>query len=374
MAMGEEGLPVVRIGVVGTGFGSRVQIPGFLKIPGVEVIAVMSSGRYERAEEVALQFGIGAVCRTYEELLQVPGLHAVTLVSPPYQHHPMSLAAFAAGKHVLCEKPMALNQQEAREMLEAARQNSLLAMIDHEFRYVPARAYAKELISQGWLGQLYTASISMISGSSADPQTRPWGWLFDKAAGGGFLGALGSHYIDGLRNWFGEIAAVSAEIETQVKQRAVPTGQSGEWRKVSADDSFSLHLRFAKGGRGTITVSVVSPFGEGERMEFYGSQGTLIIDNAGHLLGGKVGEDQRLGLLPIPARYSAGLSSDDPRLRPFVTLASDFVAGVRTALKQGGRTDREIAPGFSDGLRVQQILDAARASAESNCWVSLPPS
>jgi len=214
----------------------------------------------------------------------------------------------------------------------------------------------------------------MISGSSADPQTRPWGWLFDKAAGGGFLGALGSHYIDGLRNWFGEIAAVSAEIETQVKQRAVPTGQSGEWRKVSADDSFSLHLRFAKGGRGTITVSVVSPFGEGERMEFYGSQGTLIIDNAGHLLGGKVGEDQRLGLLPIPARYSAGLSSDDPRLRPFVTLASDFVAGVRTALKQGGRTDREIAPGFSDGLRVQQILDAARASAESNCWVSLPPS
>lgn len=365
--------PVIKIGVAGTGFGSRVQIPGFLKIPGVEVVAVMSSGRAERANDVARQFNIGTVCQNFQELLEVPDLDAVSIVTPPYQHRDQTLAAFAAGKHVLCEKPMARSLDEAREMLRAARQSRLIAMIDHEFRYVPARAYAKELISEGWLGQLYNAKISFINGLSADPRVRPWGWLFDKEAGGGFLGALGSHYLDAMRYWFGDIAAVSADIETHVKQRVVPNTSPEEWREVTADDTFTLLLRFAKGGRGMINVSVVSRFGEGEKMEFYGSDGTLVIDGEGHLLGGKAGETQRLRPLPIPSRYNDGPSSDDPRLRPFVTLASDFVAGVRAAKLAGQVPAQEISPSFSDGFKVQQVLDAAQQAADTKCWVSLPP-
>lgn len=369
----DEAGPTVKIGVVGTGFGSRVQIPGFLKIPGVEVAAIMSSGRTERAAEVASQFNIGTVCRNFAELLQVPGLDAVSIVTPPYQHRDLTLAALAAGKHVLCEKPMARSLDEARDMLRAARQSRLVAMIDHEFRYVPARAYAKELIAGGWLGQLYNAKISFINGLSADPRGRPWGWLFDKEAGGGFLGALGSHYIDAMRYWFGEIAAVSADIDTHVKQRVVPGTSPEQWREVTADDTFTLLLRFARGGRGMINVSVVSRFGEGERMEFYGSDGTLVIDTDGRLLGGKAGNDSRLRPLHIPTRYNDGPSSDDPRLRPFVTLASDFIAAIRVT-KQGGQAlEQEISPGFSDGFQVQQVLDAAQQAAETKCWVSLPP-
>src|SRR5690348_14180688 len=115
--------PTVKIGIVGTGFGSRVQIPGFLKIPGVEVVAVMSSGRAERATEVASQFNIQTVCRDFGQMLQVPGLDAISIVTPPYQHRDLTLAALAAGKHVLCEKPMARSLDEARDMLRAARQS-----------------------------------------------------------------------------------------------------------------------------------------------------------------------------------------------------------------------------------------------------------
>ncbi len=367
--MTQEATPTVKIAVAGTGFGSRVQIPGFLRVPGVEISAVMSSGRYERATEVARQYNIPQICHTYEELLQTPGLDAVSIATPPYQHREMTLAAFAAGKHVLCEKPMARTLDEAHEMREAARSTGLVAMIDHEFRYVPARAYLKELIQQDWLGQLYNASITMYTGASANPHTRPFGWLFDKEAGGGFLGALGSHYIDAMRQWFGDISAVCADIDTAIKERSTPQGP----RLVTADDNFTLMLRFARGGRGLIQVSAVSHFGEGERMEFYGSKGSLILDQQGQILGGKIGENQRLHALPLPDYYKNGLSSDDPRLRPFVTLATDFVEAVRTAKQAGKALHQEIVPSFNDGYKVQQILEAARQSAETNCWVSLPP-
>ncbi len=365
------GVQLVRIGVVGTGFGSRVQIPGFLKLDGVEVSAVMSSGRVESARRVASDYNIAKACTTYEEMLRIPGLDAVSIVTPPYQHHTLTLQAFAAGKHVLCEKPMATNLKEARQMLEAARRSGLVAMIDHEFRYIPARAFATELIQQGWLGQLITAQVTMLTGSSADPLGRPWNWLFDREAGGGFLGALGSHYIDALRGWFGEIAAVSADMETVVKNRPLPN--SNEMRAVTTEDTFVLLCRFARGGAALINVSVVVPFGNGERLELYGSKGTLVLDNEGRVYAGRVGEDH-LQQLQIPTRYTSGPSSSDQRLRPFVTLAGDFVEAIRQARLSGGVTAaQQLTPGFWDGYKVQQVIEAARQSAETKCWVSLPP-
>ncbi len=368
--MGEDNGPPIRIAVAGSGFGGRVQIPGFLKLPGVEIAGVMSSGRRENAEKVAATFKIERVCDSYQELLQIPNLDAVSIVTPPYQHCEMTLKAFEAGLHVLCEKPMAFNLDEARRMLEASRKSGLIGMIDHEFRHVPARAYVKDLIGQGWLGNLFTANISMLTGSSADSRGRAWGWLFDREAGGGFLGALGSHYIDALRQWCGEISVVTAEIETNVKSRYL--ANSNEMRPVTADDSFTLLCRFAKGGQGLINVSAVNRFGSGERVELYGSQGSLLIDNEGRVYGGKSGDD-KLQQLPIPTRYTDGPSSDNPRLRPFVILATDFVNAVRRAKQAGKPLGEEISPSFVDGFKVQQVIDAARQAAETKCWISLPP-
>ncbi len=368
--MAEKSNIPLRVAIIGTGFGGRVQIPGFLKIGGVEIAGIMSTGRRENAEKVAADFGIKTVCDNYEEILQIPDLDAISIVSPPYQHCDMTLRAFAIGKHVLCEKPMAMNVDEARQMLEASRKTGLVGMIDHEFRYVPARAYARELIAQGWLGQLISANVTMLVGTSADPKARRWGWLFDREAGGGFLGALGSHYIDALRQWCGEIAAVTAEINTHVKSRFLPNSE--ETREVTADDTFSLLCRFAKGGQGVINVSVVTRFGSGEKIELFGSAGTLMINNEGHLYGAKAGEE-KLQPIAIPAQYTDGPSSDDPRLRPFVTLATDFVEAIRRAKAAGKPLGEEISPSFADGFKVQQVIDAAQQAAETKRWISLPP-
>ncbi len=369
--MADNDRPVVRLGIVGSGFGGRVQVPGFLKLPGVEIAAIMSSsGRTASAQKIVSDYKIGQLCGSFEEMLALPGLDAVSIVSPPYQHAEMTLKAFEAGKHVLCEKPMAPSLDEARRMLEASRATGLVGMIDHEFRYVPTRAYVKELLEDGWLGNLISANITMQTGSSADPRARAWGWLFDREAGGGFLGALGSHYIDALRHWFGEISAVNAQIETYVKSRFLPN--SDEQRAVTADDTFVLLARFARGGTALLNVSVVTRFGTGERIELYGSQGTLMIDNEGRLFGARAG-DERLQQIPIPIRYRNGPSADDPRLRPFVTLASDFVEAVRQAKIAGKPLGQQVAPGFADGFKVQQVIDAAHRAAESNCWISLPP-
>lgn len=371
MATGEENVARVRIAVAGVGFGSRVQIPGFLKVPGVEIAGIMTTGRRERTEQVAKDFNIPVVADTYEQLLQIPDVDAVSIVTPPYLHLPQTLAAFEAGKHVLCEKPMALDVVEARKMLDAARKTGLVAMIDHEFRYVPARAYMKQLIDSGYIGQLYTANITMYGGLSADPRTRPFGWLSQKEMGGGYLGAIGSHYIDALRYFFGDISAVAAQIETFVKQRLV--SGTNQMREVDTEDSFTLLCRLAKGGQAVINVSVVARFGQGERIEAYGSKGTLIINNDGQLMGGQA-EDERLHSLEIPANLTGGISSDDPRLRPFVTLADSFVKAIRAAKQAGRPLHQDVIPSFADGYRVQQIMDAARQAAESTTWISLSPS
>src|SRR5688572_17903332 len=142
----------LRIGVAGVGFGSAVHIPAF-QSEGLDVVAVCSR-RAERAEETAQRFGIERTFTDYDEMLQLDGLDAVSIATPPALHHEMSLAALRAGKHVICEKPFALNTAQALEMRQAAAASGLTAMIAHEFRYASARMRVKELLDEGYIGDL----------------------------------------------------------------------------------------------------------------------------------------------------------------------------------------------------------------------------
>ena len=367
----QTGARPVRIGVVGTGFGARVQIPGFLLTPGAQVIAICS-GRPERAQATATQFNIHAA-PDFDAMLALPDLDAVSIVSPPHLHAEQAARAFQAGKHVLCEKPMARDMNEAKAMMRAALDSNKVAMVDHEFRYVPARARMRELIAEGYLGKPYTLTITLFAGYSADPNTRPFNWLFERSKGGGFLGSLGSHYIDNVREWFGDIAAVAADISTFVTSRPEPG--TNTWRTVDADDSFALVMRMANGARAVINVSAVALYGGGERIEAYGSNGALVIDNSGKLYGARAGAGANsLTEIEIPQRLTGaalGLTADNARLTPFVTLAQRFVRAVQQ--RDAGESDTTPAPSFNDGLRVQEVLDAARQSAETGQWVSLAP-
>jgi predicted dehydrogenase len=357
----------LRVGVIGVGFGTAVQIPGF-QSEGVEVVAVCAR-RPERAQEAAERFGIPHVFTDYQEMVQTDLLDAVSVVSPVPLHHPMTMAALDAGKHVLCEKPFALDQGQAREMWQKAKDSGLTAMIAHEFRFASARMRVKELIEEEYLGPLHLALLRLVNGPRRGFRPRPLTDRDDAAQGGGFLWGLGSHYIDCLRHWFGEVTSVSGQVSTHLGERTLP--DSNEIVQATADDTFSFTLQFARGGWATMTGTNAAPFGPGAQVEIYGRDGTLVTPHEGAgvnppphgtLLGARTG-DEALAEIPIPERLQPFADDRDGRLMPFRLLVQEFQRGIRDGTSP--------APNFYDGFRCQQVLDAVRESSATGQRVDI---
>ena len=189
----------IRIGIIGAGFAQTTQIPGFKNCEGARLVAI-ASARREHAAEVAREFDIPNVESDWRSLVSRDDIDLVSIVTPVVTHYEMTLAALDSGKSVLCEKPMAMNADEARRMADRARDAGVLALIDHELRFLPGRIKMRELIHQGAIGKVRHASLTFRSDSRADPN-RPWNWWSDEKQGGGALGAIGSHVVDGFR-WF----------------------------------------------------------------------------------------------------------------------------------------------------------------------------
>jgi predicted dehydrogenase len=348
---------VVRVGVIGTGFGASVQIPGFQLCDGATVVAV-ASGRLERAREVAAHFGIPHAFDDYRQMLSDVPLDLVSVVTPPYLHAEMVLAAVERGLHVICEKPFALDLAEAQAMLAAAERRGVVHALDHEFRYLPARARFQELVAAGYVGEPRVVRAAELTTFRADPQ-RPWNWWSDAARGGGMLGAIGSHYFDTLRWCFGEIVRLGAQLQTFIAERPLPD-DSGR-RAVTADDTVAAFFQFASGAQGTLQLSAVArhPL---RRIEVYGSAGSLILEHDERLLGGPAGEP--LAELEVPERLRPKKTGPAPLVAPFVVLAERVLARIR------GEPGPDF-PTFHEGVAVQALLDATRRSSAEGRVVAL---
>lgn len=351
----------VRVGIVGTGFGQSAMVPGFRLAEGAEVAAICS-GRRERAEAAARAHGISLAFDDYREMLARARLDLVCVATPVATHAPIALAAIAAGCHVLCEKPTALDAGEAAAMLRAAEAAGVVHMIDHELRFNPTRARVAELIGQGYVGRVTYASIRNVSALRADPG-KPWSWWSDRALGGGALGASGSHQVDLLRWWLGEVVEVSGQLATYVARR--PDPDSGVPREVDSDDQFSFIARFAGGAAAHVFVSYVAHHGGSNQIEVHGDAGSLVIDHDDRLWGRRLGAGAPEELTaPDPLE---GLPGVPPNIwgRSFVHLARELVA----AIVEGRRPRRGAT--FADGLRCQQVLDAVRRSSDEGRRVSV---
>src|SRR5688572_27111263 len=179
-----------RIGIIGTGWGARVQAPTFRET-GLSVVAIAGHNR-ERTRVVADDLGLRAV-DDWRDLVASPDVDLISIVTPPSEHREMALASLEAGKHVLLEKPTALNALEAEELVSAASRNrDKLALIDHELRFLPSWREARERI--GEIGAVRYADVRYASPSRGD-RSRAWNWWSDATRGGGILGAVGSHFV-----------------------------------------------------------------------------------------------------------------------------------------------------------------------------------
>ena len=355
-----------RIGVIGVGFGAQVYVPG-LQSEGWDVAALCSRTR-DKAAQVAQAAGIRYVHTDALELIRRNDLDAVAITTPPGSHCDFALAALAAGKHVLCEKPFAIDANEAAKMRDAADASGRTAMVCHEFRHTPQRAYIKQLLGEGYIGRFQLCTIELFLDRYVMPQPRPLTWNAFKADGGGLLGALGSHYIDGLRYWFGEIASVFGQLEAQRPDVLDPA--TNQIVKAETDDTFLFTLGFVNGGIATMTASFAATPARGARIVVTGDAGTLIAEQPGPnpmedgiVIGSRGGS--ALAPLETPKRYLPFTDARDHRLMAFRLLARDFAAGIEQR--------KSPAPNFTDGLRCQEVLDAVRESSRSGRRIDIRP-
>ncbi len=333
----------MRVGIAGVGFGAVVHVPGFVS-EGWEVPVIFSRSE-ERAAKAARDLGVPEYVTDYRRMIERKDLDAIAVVTPVDSHHELTMAALRAGKHVLCEKPFAVNAAEAREMEQEAAKRNLVGMDAHEFRFAPQRAYIAELVGLGYLGQLRYALVNLEVAISARSQPQAPGRL---GGGHGLIGSQGSHFIDGLMAWFGGVRSVSANTRTLMPGRPV-------------EDMFSITLDFARGGTAVLTLISAATVAQGARIVLHGTDGTLSVSQPGSnplpegkVYGGKPGETA-LKELPIPAHYRPLVDDRDHRLLSFRLLVRKFEEGIKEGYSP--------APNFADGVRVQEVLDAARESS-----------
>ena len=199
-----------HVGIIGVGFGAQVYVPAF-QSEGWHVAAICSRNR-DKAAQAAAAAGIATVYTDPLELIARDDLDAVAISTPPAAHRDLCIAALRIGKDVLCEKPFALDARQAAEMRDEAERSGRTAMVGHEFRHTPQRAYIKQLLDEGYIGRFRMCTIELFLDRYITPEPRPLTWMAYESEGGGLLGALGSHYIDGLRYWFGEVATVTGRL------------------------------------------------------------------------------------------------------------------------------------------------------------------
>lgn len=340
---------MARIGIIGTGWGAHVQTPAFREA-GLEVVAI-AGARPEKTRKTAAELDLRAF-DDWRELV-ASDVDLITITTPPSEHRAMAIAALEAGKHVLSEKPTALDAGEVEEMVAAANARpDQLALIDHELRFLPSFLAARQRLAEDLGGVRYVEARYASPGRG--DRSRAWNWWSDAAHGGGVLGAIGSHLVDTIRYLVGDFASVQAMLATIIGERPFENGQ----RKVTADDFASLNARLANGAVATISASVVaSGPDEATSITIHGERGAYRL----------VGEELLFALRGKPFERIAGND-----LREFAgnSAGGAFGSGtialgraLRKALDGGDRDALAPAATFADGLAQQRALDAARRSA-----------
>jgi len=358
---------VIGIGIVGAGFARTTQIPGFKDCIGARVVAITSANR-EHAQSVADEFKIRNVANDWRELVARNDVDLVSIVTPPATHMEIALAALEHGKAVLCEKPMALNTEEARRMTERAHEAGVLALIDHELRFLNSRKMMRAMLHSGAVGKVRHCNYVFRS-DYRSVLDRPWDWWSDATMGGGTLGAIGSHAIDSFR-WVleAEITQVFCLLSSHIAGR--PDKASGTLRQVTSDDEAKLLFRFADSdlttnSTGAAALSVVEPGSYENRLEIYGTTGALMVEETGELWHSPSGSG---AWRPVPVDQDPMASG--MRAASWSRGFTAFSGAIIEAMLDGGTTV-EGAATFEDGYRAQLVLDAARASNKSGCWASV---
>lgn len=382
----------VNVGLIGGGFMGKAHslayaaMPMFFwPAPALPVRSILAETSDALASDAARRFGFERATGDWRKVIDDPDVHVVDIATPNHLHAEIAIAAAQAGKHIICEKPLARTVEEAKAMWEAVKDADIVHMVAFNYRRTPAVALAKKYIDEGAIGEILNFRGTYLQDWSADPSA-PLSWRFQKKiAGSGALGDIGTHVLDLARYLVGEIASVNALLSTFIPTRPLQSGGAdqlgtskggdGPRGDVDVDDEVMTMLRFANGAVGSMEATR-NAHGRNNYITFeiHGTQGSIFFNyerrdelqvsfaddpkDRGGFRTVYTGPATPYGesLWPIPA---LGIGYGETK----IIEAYDFfraIAGEGT-----------VSPDFADGYQVALVEEAITASADSSKWVDV---
>jgi predicted dehydrogenase len=359
----------VKVGVVGSGFG-RNHILAFQATEGVEVAAFCQRTKAV-AEKTAGEFKIPQVFTDYGEMLERGGLDAVSLATPTNVHLPLTMEALDRGVAVLCEKPLAMNQNEAEAMLKKAEERRVIHVTAFNFRFIPAFFRMKELLEEDYVGnKILHVEANWFTEGRGDPKA-PFRWRYQKeTAGFGAMGDVGVHLVDLVRWLAGDFKKICGQQAIFTKERTTADGRKAE---VTVEDCAIFIGELKAGGLVSFQANAAARGGVYQSVTVLGNEGVLKAEvdrnKPKWIIGSLAGAQGSGALQPllIPERLSRGVDASDPRR----AMGESIFANLTRLMAEGIRSGKQPSPSFRDGLEAQKVLDALVTSSESGSWVSV---
>lgn len=378
----------IKVAVVGTGFIGPAHIEALRRLPNIEV-AALCEATIELAEEKALSLGI-ARFYIFEDLLKQEDIECIHICTPNFLHHSQAKAVLMAGKHVVCEKPLANKAAEAEELVELAKKSGLVNAVHFNLRYYPLVRQMRTMREKGDLGEIYSIIGSYLQDWLFFQNDYNWRLEPDKSGDSRAIADIGSHLLDVLEYISGlEITEVMADFSTVHKTRLKPTKRVETYSKttlepsdydevpIDTEDHANVMLRFANGNKGVVTVSQVSA-GRKNRLnlEISGSKATYEWNSEKPnemWIGKREGANQVLlkdaslfypeaqSLISFPGGHNEG----------FPDTSKQLFKEVYAAVEEGKQPENPSFPTFADGLRELVIMERIIESHKKQAWVKI---
>lgn len=375
----------INVGVIGGGFIGPVHVESLRRLGNVDVVAIATS-REEGAKKLAEQLCIPKAYGDYQALIQDEQVQAVHICTPNYLHYPMAKAAILAGKHVVCDKPLAMTAAQGEELRQLASRQGVVAAVSFNLRFYPLIHQIKAMVQAGELGEIYAINGSYQQDWLQLPQDYSWRLEPEQAGEARAIGDIGSHWLDGVEFMTGlKIEEVCADFATFLPVRKKPKKAmqtfSGKLLKnedyedvqITTEDYASVLLHFAGGAHGTLTVNQAAA-GRKNRLfyEIYGSKAGVCFngEKPNQLWIGKRTGNNEL-IIKDPALVL-------PPSREIISYPGGHAEGFGDTFKQcfkriyayllGGQQGEILFPTFADGVRELKISEAIVTSAKKRAW------
>jgi predicted dehydrogenase len=383
----------LNVAMIGGGFMGKAHALAYAAMPmffwpapAMPVRKVLVDLNDAQAEEGRRRLGFEESSSDWRAVVARPDIDIVDIVTPNDSHAEIAIAAARAGKHIICEKPLARNVAEARAMLDAVEQAGVIHMVAFNYRRTPAVALARQYIEEGRIGRVLNFRGTYLQDWSADPDS-PLSWRFQKSiAGSGTVGDIGTHVVDLARYLVGEIAAVSAMVHNYVPTRPLQAGgvdklgaaqkqAAGPRGAVDVDDEMLTMMRFQNGAVGSIEATR-NAYGRNNYLTFeiHGEKGSIVFnyerrdelqvmfaDDPADARGFRTvytgpNHPYGAGLWPIPA---LGIGYGETKIIELFDFATAIVSGEQPS------------PNFRDGFQTELVAEAILASAATGAWTEI---